>query len=83
MYASVLKYDAKQSMYYFDVVLEGENYYTAYGLDIQLPTGTTVAMKSGSPMIKRITPCIRMMIGKSPIHTRSKAIVLMKMIYLI
>lgn len=53
VYASVLKYDAKQSMYYFDVVLEGDNYYTAYGLDIQLPTGTTVAMKSGSPMIKK------------------------------
>lgn len=42
VYATELKYDNDFELYYFDVVLQGDNLYTAYGLDIQLPVGMEV-----------------------------------------
>lgn len=42
VYASSLAYDSEYELYYFDVMLEGANLYTAYGMDIQLPTGMEV-----------------------------------------
>lgn len=46
MYATGLKYDGRKSMYFFDVCLEGANYYTSYGVDIQLPIGLQVSVLS-------------------------------------
>lgn len=42
VYASPLAYDDEYELYYFDVMLEGANLYTAYGMDIQLPIGMEV-----------------------------------------
>lgn len=42
VYATGLQYDSEFDLYYFDVMLEGENLYTAYGMDIQLPAGMEV-----------------------------------------
>lgn len=42
LYATGLQYDEEYELYYFDVNLEGENYYTAYGIDILLPSGIEV-----------------------------------------
>lgn len=42
VYSSSLNYDARKSLYYFDVSLEGDNYYTGYGMDIQMPAGLEV-----------------------------------------
>lgn len=42
LYATGLQYDEEIELYYFDVVLEGENYYAAYGIDVQLPAGIIV-----------------------------------------
>lgn len=42
LYATGLQYDEEYKLYYFDVNIEGENYYTAYGIDIQLPQGMEV-----------------------------------------
>lgn len=42
MYATGLQYDSDLELYYFDVVVQGENLYAAYGVDIQLPAGMEV-----------------------------------------
>lgn len=42
VYATGLQYDSDFELYCFEVILEGNNYYTAYGLDIQLPEGMEV-----------------------------------------
>ena len=42
VYASGLQYDNEYEAFHFDVLLEGQNYYSAYGLDIQLPEGMEV-----------------------------------------
>lgn len=42
VFASSLAYDDEYELYYFDVMLEGANLYTAYGMDIQLPIGMEV-----------------------------------------
>lgn len=44
VYASELKYDEEFELYYFDVILEGTNIYTGYGMDILLPKGLEVVV---------------------------------------
>ena len=48
--ATEIKQDG--ASYYFEVVLNGSTYYTAYGIDIQLPAGLeVVTARGGSPKI--------------------------------
>ena len=59
VYATGLQYDSEYDLYYFDVILEGENLYTGYGLDIQLPAGMEVVDDEYGifvEMIKEIYP---------------------------
>lgn len=42
LYATGLQFDEEFELYYFDINLEGNNFYAAYGMDIQLPAGMKV-----------------------------------------
>lgn len=42
VYPSELKYDSDKGLLYFDVHLDGDNLYTAYGMDIKLSQGMTI-----------------------------------------
>lgn len=51
VYATALEYDEEVDLHYFDVYLEGENFYTGYGMDIQLPEGLEALEDSGLPIV--------------------------------
>lgn len=51
VYATALEYDEEVGLHYFDVYLEGENFYTGYGMDIQLPEGLEVALDGALPYV--------------------------------
>lgn len=46
VYASDIHYDANKGMSYFDVYLDGDNFYTAYGMDISVPQGMEINKKA-------------------------------------
>lgn len=54
MYATALQFDEDYDLYYFDVMLSGENKYVSYGLDIQLPTGMEVVKDEYGIFVERI-----------------------------
>lgn len=55
VYATDLQYDSRKSLYYFDVVLQGNNFYTGYGVDILMPTGLKVnALSSRKGVVPNI-----------------------------
>lgn len=52
MYTEGVKYDDEEELYYFDVYMKGsEISYTAYGTDIQLPSGLKVVEDEGDPFV--------------------------------
>lgn len=52
VYTTGLQWDNEEKMYCFDVMLQGDNLYTAYGMDILIPQGWQVSVTSiGKPNI--------------------------------